>query len=354
MIDFGIWKLDPTDDILLNTATGECKTLRSGAGNFLKKLIQRSPLPVMNSEYYWNVPGVWKWVWDLKRKMGSAEYERYIKNIRGGYQFARTGAAPPTMPPQPSLQYPPASTLQTTPVTTGTTEPPDLALVRSSNSGMHRWGPSFTWLRKALFFFDALPQMPGVDWSWLLLIFVFPVFLLSAMAGGALWALCGGHLRPEIHGLTAVLWPVISMLPCLAVVMAIHNYRYGETLWREHVLFLVGMCCGSWLFYNLPLTGGQGFRALLHGSSRLENEILAVLMWAALLAAGSLLKSLVRSPVVTTQLILIVILITSVPVIVFLVFHPEAEYDVARGVVAGVSLRIALSFGLLVGTKIGC
>lgn len=218
---------------------------------------------------------------------------------------------------------------------------------------MHRWGPIFVWFRRAVFFIDGLPQVPGVDWSWLLLILASPVFLLSALAGGALWALSGGNLRPEIHGLTAVVWPVISMVPCLAAVMAIQNYRYGETLWREHVLFLVGLCCGSWLFYDLPLTGGQGLRALLQGSSRLENEILAVLMWAALLAAGSLLKSFVRSPVLTALLILIVIFITSVPVIVFLALHPEAEYDVARGIVAGVSLRVALSFGLLVGTTIG-
>lgn len=348
---FGPWRLDPAKDELLNTATGECKNLIPGCGRFLERLIQRSPWPVRNEEFGCDIPRIWKWAWDLRRKMGPAEYDRYIENTRGGYRFKplEEREVPAAAPAAPA---PPAAVQD---ATTATGRVPEAVAGPGASCDDARpgtWRATPLWLRDVASKIDRAPRLPGVDWSWLFFILVFPVFMLSAMAGGFVWSLFGGHLGPQIHGAAAIAWPIVSMLPCGAVVMAIHRYRYGETLWRDHAIFTLGLCAGSWLFYNVPLKQGEGLRVLLQGMPQFSREVAAVLIWAAVLIVGALLLALLRFPLVAVAIVLILVFAAALPVIAFLCVHPGPEYDTARGVVAGIALRTALSFGLLAGVTI--
>jgi len=175
------------------------------------------------------------------------------------------------------------------------------------------------------------------------------------------WAFLGGKYEP--HGLTAILWPIVTNIP-VAIVLISLNIAYLFIEFRTQVLlysvFLLGLTMGAKIFYDTPIKGSRGFRNHFEAKKMpfFWKEFWLVLIWSALLSLGFLLSNGII--LLTTQRDLwevfinflkqtgLCIGLTSLAVIFFLLAFPEQpRMETARGIVAGLFLRIALFFGLL-------
>lgn len=127
-----------------------------------------------------------------------------------------------------------------------------------------------------------------------------------------------------------------------------------------YLIFLVGIAVGSKLFYDLPIQGKLGIRKYLDAQniSFIAKEFWLIIIWSSLLSLGFLFESIVK--LLVTQLTMVNIFwgllkqvglcigLTTLSVTFFLLVFPEQpRMETARGIVAGLFLRIALFFALL-------
>ncbi|MCP3964391.1 MAG: hypothetical protein GY719_41715 [bacterium] len=207
------------------------------------------------------------------------------------------------------------------------------------------------------------------DWvrprSWwegravLTLLFVVALGVASVL-GGALWVVLwrglGGTVEP--HGLAALAWPVVTVSPVCLVAWAFAR-RSGLTA-IETVGFLVGLVAGSWLFYDLPIGPHQGARYALESLnwSPVRTEALLVLIWSTTLSicaslCASITRTLVEKRSVTAAkhdlfpAMAVPIVTVCIPVWVYISIFPTSEFEAARGVIAGIALRVGLGLGLV-------
>jgi hypothetical protein len=212
--------------------------------------------------------------------------------------------------------------------------------------------------------------------------FLFFWALCAALVGGFAWAACqrlfpsltamactpvpsapiptlGGAREP--HGFAALLWPVVTNIPVL-LLFALIVWRYhllaGNTLARLACIWLPSLALSSALFYDLPLFGQRGFRCWLYtvGWEYERLELVLILIWSTVLSAIPFclvrLASQLRRwpPVPMSGVVTAVVLavgITSLIVTFFIVAYPGEKFESARGVLAGLALRVSFFFGLI-------
>lgn len=201
--------------------------------------------------------------------------------------------------------------------------------------------------------------------------------LVSAAAGGLLWnSVCSsfgpecpfvGGTGSEPHGKLAIIWPVTT-LSIAVITLLILNWKYRFMKIKDQSLcylaFLVGTIIGSVLFYDLPLLGVSGFRNYFDAMNTpfLEKEFALVLIWSLLLAlfgflAMGFVKIKLTSESASPRLILLPLLeqvglcmgLTTFAVAFCLLALPnESRFETARGIIAGLALRMSIFFGLLI------
>lgn len=171
----------------------------------------------------------------------------------------------------------------------------------------------------------------------------------------------GGTKEP--HGLAAFLWPIVTNLPVMGLLMLV-SWQYNLILIKDaalvSLLVVLSLSVASLIFYDLPLWGNRGFRCYMSAQqlSDQELELYLVLIWSGLLAIvpfvalygaskfGWLLSSSVSIKGCAIAIGMIVgLTIFSVGFFVSGYSHPS--FESARGVVAGVALRVSLFFGII-------
>jgi hypothetical protein len=206
--------------------------------------------------------------------------------------------------------------------------------------------------------------------------------LLAAFSGGLFWTALNslqiigqnpymGGTSSEPHGIAPAVWVVVTTVPAVIILVILGRiYNFGQT--RPQLLvysaFLVGTIIGSMIFYDLPLDK-NGLRNLLdpQNGSSLSKELWLVLLWSSLLSIlGFLFMAFTqfllaggknfRMLLELTELLLkqagLCIALTTLSVTCFLLLVPNLErFDTARGVIAGLILRMTLFFGLFLGTR---
>ena len=215
--------------------------------------------------------------------------------------------------------------------------------------------------------------------------FLFFWAVVTSLLGGLMWAACqqifpalmstpcdaahgvatmtlGGSREP--HGVAAALWPVVTNFPAL-ISLSILAKRYeciplkGALLGTALLIAFLSLV--SLAFYDLPLSGHRGVRCFIEsgGLGYLDRELYLVIIWSALLSiipflglfcAGKMgwvvgpAKSLIGSSAAAA--VTMVLTISSVGF--FLAAYPDQSFETARGVVAGLALRVSLFFGFIV------
>lgn len=200
--------------------------------------------------------------------------------------------------------------------------------------------------------------------------------LVAAAAGGLLWNfVCSffgsecpfvGGTGSEPHGRLAILWP-ITTLSVTVITLLILNWKYRFMKVKDQALcylaFLIGTIIGSLLFYDLPLIGVSGFRNYFDAihAPFLEKEFALVGLWSSSIAffgflALGLMKiklSSERSGIrlivlpILEQMILCIGLTTFAVAFCLLALPSEPRFETARGIIAGLALRMSVFFGLL-------
>ncbi|MBM9616591.1 hypothetical protein JWJ90_20195 [Desulfobulbus rhabdoformis] len=191
--------------------------------------------------------------------------------------------------------------------------------------------------------------------------------IVSALIGGFIWGLfweqsIGGAGR-EPHGIWAILWAFVTNLPGLLVLVAL-NRKYHFLLWKERLLpcaaWLSGIVIGAWVFYDLPLAGFNGFREFFLNNSFDLAELWLVIIWSALVAIPAFFffavskRSRNNTPFSLTVFWAgvvrpsgLTVLVTTLVVGAFMIVYPDqSQLSQARGVLAGLFLRVMLFINL--------
>ena len=171
----------------------------------------------------------------------------------------------------------------------------------------------------------------------------------------------GGSKEP--HGFAAFLWPIVTNLPVAVLLMLVAwHYKFIplKSAAFASLLVLLSLSVASLIFYDFPLFGYRGFRCYMSakGQSFIKLELYLVLIWSALLAMVPFLtlygasKSgwLVAPPVSIKNCAIAIGLLVGLTVssVGFCIAgYPYPAFESARGVVAGVALRISLFFGIV-------
>lgn len=201
--------------------------------------------------------------------------------------------------------------------------------------------------------------------------------LVSAASGGFVWnTICGffgskcpyvGGTQSEPHGWLAILWPLASMSIVIITLVAFnvkfHLIKIVDQL-KVYSAFMCGMTIGSIAFYDFPLLGSIGFRNYFDqiNTPFLDKEFGLVLLWSSLIATfGFLFMVFIQIKIehkplnakatvlhLLEQIGLCVGLTTFAVAFCLLAFPNEARFDTARGIIAGLALRMSLFFGLLI------
>lgn len=201
--------------------------------------------------------------------------------------------------------------------------------------------------------------------------------LVSAAAGGLVWnSICSlsgpecsfvGGTGSEPHGTLAFIWPVATLSIVIMTLWTL-NWKYRFIKVQDQLLqylaFLIGVTIASVLFYDLSLFGNSGFRNYFDAINMpfVEKEFALVLIWSLLIALlGFLAMGLVRIQrayevvgiraivlPLLEQVGLCVGLTTFAVAFCVLVFPQESRFETARGIIAGLALRMSLFFGLLI------
>lgn len=214
---------------------------------------------------------------------------------------------------------------------------------------------------------------------FLLFCFLFCCSLLAAGLGGFIWnalnATFGqrvylGGTSGEPHGWAAFIWPIVTNAPAaiiLVILAHLAQIRIRGQLLLYGVFLFIGLPLGSIIFYDYP-----GFRGFLH------DELYLVLIWSFLLSVLGFLsmefmkiivarikdfRSMGLMKIIVTVIrdlgedfgtlliqVGLCVLFTTLFVVCFLLVFGDKFAD-ARGIVAGLALRMTLFFGLLLGTN---
>lgn len=197
--------------------------------------------------------------------------------------------------------------------------------------------------------------------------------VVASLLGGLFWNVAfqgtlGGSREP--HGWAAVLWAVVTNLPVIVALIVINNrFSIGiQSPVQLYAAFLIGSVIGSGLFYDLPLFGEQGFRNYVETKNLTYHraEFWLVVIWSSLLSVTGfvcmgLANFLVNPPsrkfgkaawVFLKQSALSVGLTASAVSLFIWAFADPARYEAARGVIAGLFLRITIFFGLFLGSYV--
>lgn len=210
-------------------------------------------------------------------------------------------------------------------------------------------------------------------WNYILATRSLPVHIMALVilafigggVGGAIWSnfwhALGGSTEP--HGLAAIIWPLVTNLPILLLFALFQKTRFArfKVDYFDASIFLVGLMAASWVFYDFPFSQTMGFRSTIEGFSWsfFQKESVLVLIWTGCLLLGAFLPSLIlrisagsfgakKSIIVFIIQTLLVVVPTSLVVVVFVNIYPGGEFETARGILAGVFLRLGLALALTV------
>ena len=189
--------------------------------------------------------------------------------------------------------------------------------------------------------------------------------LVASFVGGAFWFFffkgLGGSTEP--HGIASILWPLVTNLPSVLLFFLFQRTPFSRLRadYFDAITFLLGLIVASWFFYDYPFVGSTGCRNTIHafGWSFFQEEAVLVLLWSGCLSVGAFLPSLLRrltedisdaarAAGVFALQCLLVIVPTSIVTVVFVDYSPTPEYETARGILAGIFLRLGLALGLAV------
>jgi hypothetical protein len=177
----------------------------------------------------------------------------------------------------------------------------------------------------------------------------------------------GGTSRTEPHGRGAIIWPIVTKFP-LIITLIILNYLYHFIGLRTQALlyisFLMGTLVGSKLFYDYSISGKVGFRAYFESKKYpyFSREFWCAVIWSFLISAlgflfMAIMRWLVMPDLISSDVILTALLkqvgwatgLTTLAVVFsVLIFPSEKKYETARGIIAGLTFRLMLFFGLLI------
>jgi hypothetical protein len=212
--------------------------------------------------------------------------------------------------------------------------------------------------------------------------FLFFWAVTSAVVGGLIWGACqqlwrlpattpgvtstlGGSVEP--HGVPAFLWAIVTNLPAAAVLMILalkYQYIPPRHAALAMLIMLPSLGLAALSFYDLSLGGNRGFRCYMktkHMSDQ-AREFYLSLIWSRLLPfvplvalyaankAGLLVGPAASLSAGVTAVGLIVAL-TVASIGFFTAAYPASEFESARGVIAGVVLRVSLFLGFIVSCK---
>ena len=115
--------------------------------------------------------------------------------------------------------------------------------------------------------------------------------IVSAVIGGILWGFLWkqsmGDTGNEPRGFWAILWPVITNIPGIIIIMFLCR-KYSCSPWKNYILplgiWIVGTIIGSWFFYSVPLSGQIGLREYYLQRTIEIPEFWFVIIWSALIA----------------------------------------------------------------------
>ena len=232
---------------------------------------------------------------------------------------------------------------------------------------------------------DALAAIMAPD--TLTFYFLFFWAVVAALLGGGLWAAVqqvfsscsckdltddprltlGGGEEPYV--LAAICWPIVTNLPIVALLMLV-TLHYKLIPLNDAILIsilvLLSLSVASLIFYNLPILGYRGFRCYISskGLSFTKLEIYLVLIWSGLLAVFAFLSlygaskfGWIVSSLITVKdcaiAICLVVGLTVSAVGIFIGGYPLPAFESARGIVAGVTLRASLFFGIVTCFGVG-
>lgn len=204
----------------------------------------------------------------------------------------------------------------------------------------------------------------------------------AALVGGLLWAGCqyllptaspSGGFEPtlggskEPHGLAALLWPLVTNLPTAVLILALSSTYHLLSLRIGTIvsaILLVGLMIASLMFYDIPVSGLRGVRLYIEAKQLgyVTTEMLLVVVWSALLALIPFSAMHVAnrmgwisgpgaSLAATGLAIGVTVVLTAFVVGFFVAGYPIQKYEAARGVLAGLALRVSLFFGLILSSK---
>lgn len=227
-----------------------------------------------------------------------------------------------------------------------------------------------------------------------LIFFLFFLAFISAGIGGFLWnflnhlneqfkfmgesVYVGGNVEP--HGIAIIIWTVATTLPMSIMIFVlssilnrIPNYPFITISVMQqlilHVIFTFGITIGAAIFYDVQIYGNLGFRNFLNtpSVSSIHRELLLAAIWPWLISIfGFGLLALSKrvfllkwhtTTTITSSIWQVFIwqtgtcvIATWLTIVLFLFAFPNSsQFDTARGIVAGLALRIPLFIGLFIG-----
>jgi hypothetical protein len=136
------------------------------------------------------------------------------------------------------------------------------------------------------------------------------------------------------------------------------DHTLMEAPLQEVGRFLLGLSVGSWLFYDLPVGASIGVRAAIGGLdwSAFSVEAVLVVLWSLMLAVPAHALAMLGRPLLVRRAheevrrrllaVAFAVFLASVPVCLFIGAFPTSEFESARGIIAGVALRLGLGLGL--------
>lgn len=197
---------------------------------------------------------------------------------------------------------------------------------------------------------------------------------VAAVLGGFLWnyillrvfdeEFVLGGTNNEPKGIWAFFWGIITLLPTVTILMLGNEYYSHSGSSGKQILiylaFIVGLSIGGFVFYSFPMGNGiVGIRNFYESrmDSFFRREFILVIIWTVLLSSGFLFAMITKALLFHFEPSIVytffkqtgfTVLFTTLAVVFFLTVFPTTErFDTARGIIAGLFLRISLFWGLL-------
>lgn len=195
--------------------------------------------------------------------------------------------------------------------------------------------------------------------------------VVASLLGGLFWNVffngtLGGSQEP--HGWAVVIWSITTNIT-IVITLLVLNDRYSLKIQKPiqiYIAFLIGSIIGSIIFYNFPFLKEVGFRHYFETISLpyLEMEFWLVIIWSSVLTIpGFLMMGIANLLFIPSsrkinnfftsllkQSLLSVGLTTSAVSLFLWAFDDPSRFESARGIIAGLFLRITIFFGLFIGS----